>query len=471
MYWDREEREEKTVLSDADGFVVSADGKKLLAANNRTFAIVDVGPDKKMDKPLRISEMEMVVDPRAEWRQIFNDAWRQARDFFYDPNMHGVDWAAMREHYGALLEDAVTRWDVNFVLGELIAELSSSHTYRGGGDTESAPQRRVGMLGVNWALENGAYRIAEIIDDAQWDTEVRSPLAQPDVDVSQGDYVLAVNGVPIDPTKDPWAAFQGSADHTVELTVNSQPSMDGARKVLVTTLSSETRLRHLQWVEQNRRRVDELSDGRVGYVYVRSTGVDGQTELVRQFLAQMDKEGLVIDERWNSGGQIPDRFIELMNRPPLAFWAVRDGKDWQWPPAAHFGPKVMLINGLSGSGGDAFPDFFRKAGLGPLIGTRTWGGLIGMSGIPGLIDGGTVTVPTFRMYDPDGKWFAEGHGVDPDIPVPEDPTALARGAEPQLERAVQEVLRLIAETPSPIPPRPAYEVRTAPATRGTGGGG
>ncbi len=471
VYWDLEEREEKTVLSDADGFVVSADGKKLLAANNRTFAIVDVGPDKKMDKPLRISEMEMVIDPRAEWRQIFNDAWRQARDFFYDPNMHGVDWPAMREHYAALLEDAVTRWDVNFVLGELIAELSSSHTYRGGGDTESAPQRRVGMLGVNWALENGAYRIAEIIDDAPWDTEVRSPLAQPNVDVSEGDYVLAVNGVPVDPSKDPWAAFQGLADQTVELTVNSQPSMDGARKVLVTTLSSETRLRHLQWIEQNRRRVDELSGGRVGYVYVRSTGVDGQTELVRQFLAQMDKEGLVIDERWNSGGQIPDRFIELMNRPPLAFWAVRDGKDWQWPPAAHFGPKVMLINGLSGSGGDAFPDYFRKAGLGPLIGTRTWGGLIGMSGIPGLIDGGTVTVPTFRMYDPDGKWFAEGHGVDPDIPVPEDPTALARGAEPQLERAVQEALRLIAETPSPIPPRPVYEVRTAPATRGTGGGG
>ena len=463
VYWDLEEREEKTVIGDADGFDVSADGEKLLIREDRSFAIVDVKADQKMDEPLRVAEMETVVDPKAEWRQIFTDAWRLERDFFYDPNMHGVDWNAVRAHYGRLLEDAVTRWDVNFVIGEMIAELSASHTYRGGGQTESAPRRGVGLLGVDWELDDGAYRIARIIRGAQWDADVRSPLSQPGVDVSEGDYILAVNGIPLDPNRDPWAAFQGLAGQTVELIVNDRPRTDGARRVLVETLSSETRLRHLAWIEANRKAVDEATDGRVGYVYVRSTGRDGQAELLRQWRPQINKAGLIIDERWNSGGQIPDRFVELLNRPPLAFWAVRDGTDWAWPPMAHFGPKVMLINAWSGSGGDAFPDYFKKAGVGPLIGTRTWGGLIGITGAPSLIDGGSVTVPTFRMYDPDGEWFAEGHGVDPDIEVPEYPTALARGSEPQLERAIQEVLLLIQMNPPARPVRPPYEDRRAPA--------
>jgi len=466
VFWDLEEREEKTVLDDADGFLVSADGKKILAMNNGRFAIVSVSAGQKMDKPLRTSELATVVDPRAEWRQIFNDGWRIMRDYFYDGNMHGVDWSAMRDHYGELLNDTQTRWDVNFVLGELIGELNASHTYRRGGDTESAQRRGVGLLGVNWALESGVYRISEIVDGAPWDTEVRSPLAMPNTNVEEGDYVLAVNGIPLDPSKDPFAAFEGLAGQTVELLVNDAPTADGARRALVNTMRSEARLRHLQWIESNRRRVDEISGGRVGYVYVRSTGVDGQTELVRQFLAQFDKEAMVIDERWNSGGQIPDRFIELLNRPPLAFWAVRDGKDWQHPTTGHYGPKVMLINGWSGSGGDAFPDYFKRAGLGPLIGTRTWGGLIGYTGVPSLVDGGSVIAPTFRMYDPNSDWFPEGYGVEPDINVPEDPTAIARGGEPQLERAVEEVLRLLAEAPSPIPDRPAYENRTARSGRG-----
>jgi tricorn protease len=461
VYWDLEEREEKTVLEDADGFLVTADGKKMLIQSNRSFAIVSVAPNQKLETRLRTSELEATIDPRAEWRQLFADAWRFERDFFYDPNMHGVDWQAMREQYGRLIEDAVTRYDVNFVLGELIAELNASHTYRGGGDTESPERRSVGLLAVDWSLENGAYRIESIIDGAPWDAEVRSPLALPGVDVGEGDYVLAVNGVPLDTAKDPWASFQGLASETVELTVNDRPTMDGARTVLVETLRSETRLRHLAWIEANRKRVEEASDGRVGYVYVRSTGVDGQTELVRQFAAQFHKDGLVIDERFNSGGQIPDRFVELLHRPPLVFWAVRTGKDWQWPPVSHFGPKVMLINGWSGSGGDAFPYYFREYEVGPLIGMRTWGGLIGVSGAPPLIDGGGVTVPTFRMYSTDGVWFAEGYGVEPDIEVPEDPTQLARGVDPQLERAIQETLRLLEESPPVQAQRPGYEDRTA----------
>jgi tricorn protease len=458
-YYDLEKREEKTITDNSAAFDVSADGKKVLIGKDGTYAIVDVAADQKMEKPMPAGTLDMTVDPRAEWKQIFNDVWRFERDFFYDPNMHGVDWKAMRERYGKLLDNAVTRWDVNFVIGELISELSSSHTYRGGGDTPQGPDVAVGYLGCDWELSNGAYRVKKIITGAPWDTEMRSPLAMPGVKVAEGDYVLAVNGRPIDAAKAPWAAFAGLAKQTVTLTVNSKPSMDGAHDVLVQALDDETRLRHLAWIESNRKRVEAASGGKVGYVYVPSTGIDGQTELVRQFAAQFNKEGLVVDERFNSGGQIPDRFVELLNRKPLAFWAVRDGIDWQFPQVANFGPKAMLINGWSGSGGDAFPDYFRKAGLGPLVGMRTWGGLIGISGSPALIDGGAVTVPTFRMYDPDGKWFKEGHGVDPDIEVPEDYSQLAKGIDVQLERGIQEVMKQITAKGSPIPKRPAYEKR------------
>lgn len=461
VYFDLKEREEKTIVEDADRFWLSADGKKLLVSKDRAFAIVEVKPKQKLEKKLRTRKLETVVDPRAEWQQLFSDAWRFQRDYFYDPGMHGVDWDAIRQQYGGLLDDAVTRWDVNFVIGEMIAELNASHTYRGGGDTESAKRRGVGLLGIDWSLENGAYRVKRIIRGAPWDNEARSPLDMPGVGVKQGDYILAVNGVPLDTSKDPWASFQGLADETVALTVNDRPATNGAREVLVETISSETRLRHLAWIESNRRQVEEATDGSVGYIYVPNTGRQGQTELVRQFVAQFAKDGLIIDERFNSGGQIPDRFVELLNRPALSFWAVRDGKDWGWPPIGHFGPKVMLINGWSGSGGDAFPYYFRKAGVGPLIGMRTWGGLIGISGAPRLIDGGRVTVPTFRMYSTEGTWFEEGYGVDPDIEVIDDPTLLAQGRDPQLERAIEEVLRLLAENPPVTADRPQYEDRTA----------
>jgi tricorn protease len=462
VYYDLKEREEKTVFADANGYDLSADGKKLLVSSQRQFAIIDLKPDQKLEHPLRIAEMEATVDPRAEWRQIFSDVWRFYRDFFYDRNMHSVPWAEMRERYGRLIDDCVTRWDVNFVIGELISELNSSHTYRGGGDLEGERQLGVGLLGVDWSLENGAYRIARIIDGAPWDNEVRSPLREPGVNVRQGDYVLAVNGVPLDTASDPWAAFAGLAGRAVELTVNSRPTMDGARRVVVQTLRDETRLRNLAWIEANRRHVDSVSGGKVGYIYVPSTGIDGQTELERQIQFQFTKPALIVDERWNSGGQIPDRFIELLNRPPLAFWAVRDGHDWQFPPMAHFGPKVMLINGWSGSGGDAFPYYFREAGLGPLIGMRTWGGLIGISGAPPLVDGGGVTVPTFRQYSPTGQWFQEGHGVDPDIQVVDDPTQLARGVDPQLDRGIQEAVRLIGQKGFTWPTHPPIENRWRP---------
>ena len=460
IYYDLEEREEETILDDVNGFAVSADDEKLLVVSDGKFAIVDIEPSQEIEKPLDVSGLSMELDPVAEWRQIFDDAWRLERDFFYDPGMHGVDWDEMRKRYGALLPDVVTRWDLNFILGELIAELNASHAYRGGGDTEDEQRSTVGLLGCDYTVDDGAYRIERIIDGAPWDSEVRSPLNAPGVDVNEGDYLLAVNGKPIDTSKDPWAAFQGLGEKTVQLTVNDRPTMDDSRQVLVDTLRSEVRLRNLAWIESNRSKVDEATGGRVGYIYVPSTGINGQTELVRMFQGQYGKEALIIDERFNSGGQIPDRFVELLNRPLYNYWGVRDGEDWQWPPVANDGPKVMLINPWSGSGGDLFPWYFRQAGLGPLIGTTTWGGLIGISGAPGLIDGGIVTVPTFGIYSLDGEWIIENEGVKPDIEVVDDPALMVDGGDPQLERAIEEIMKALETNPGPTPNKPRYPDRS-----------
>ncbi len=462
VYWDLKEREEKTVVADADAFTVSANGQKLLVAKGPKYAILDIKPEQKLDKPLATASLEMTVDPRAEWKQIFNDAWRIERDYFYDPEMHGVDWNAMRQRYGGMLEDARTRDDVNYVIGELLGELNSSHTYKGGGDVDQPKQRSVGLLGADFALENGAYRIRHIVDGAPWDSEVRSPLARPGIKVKEGDYILAVDGTPLDVKQDPYAAFQGMAGKTVSLTVNDRPTLQGSHTVLVTPLASEYRLRNLAWINHNRLRVDSATQGRVGYIFVPSTGIDGQTELVRQYFGQTDKDALIIDERFNNGGQIPDRFVELLNRPRSNYWAVRDGIDWSWPLGVQQGPKVMLINSWSGSGGDMFPFLFKQAGVGPLIGKRTWGGLIGYSGQPSLIDGGGVTAPSFSIYSTDGKWIIEGHGVDPDIEVEDDPAQLAKGIDPQLEAGIREVLKELKEHPPVRPKRPPYPNRAQP---------
>jgi len=460
MFYDLEKREDKTMLDDVNGFELSADRQKMLVVKDGSYAIVEPKEGQKMDKKIATGGFEAMVDPVAEWRQIFTDAWRFERDMFYDPGMHGVDWNAMRARYGKLLAEAVTRWDVNFVIGELIAELNASHTYRSGGDTERSTERGVGYLGCDFVLTNGAYRIAKIINGAPWDSEVRSPLLRPGLtNVAEGDYLLAVNGEPLDIQEDPWAAFQGLGDKPVILTINDKPGVQGAREILVQTLSSEARLRHLAWINANRLAVEQASDGQIGYVYVPDTGAGGQDELVRQWRGQVTKSGLIVDERFNSGGQIPDRFVELLNRPLRNLWGVRDGADWPWPPVANFGAKAMLINGWSGSGGDCFPFYFKQSKLGPLIGGRTWGGLIGITGAPPLVDGGSVTVPTFGIYDAKGEWIIEGYGVDPDIEVVDDPGEMARGKDPQLERAVFEVMKAIRQDSMPEVKKPKYPNR------------
>lgn len=456
-FFDIEDREEKNIIK-LNSYELSADGKKLLVSST-TDGIVNIGENQKVEHPLRLTEMEMTVDPMAEWKQLFMDTWRMERDYFYDANMHGLNWNEVKDKYLRILAGARTREEVNFVLGEILGEMNASHTYNSGGDLESPKMENVGYLGVNWEADGQHYKIKEIIRGAAWDAEARSPLEEAGVNIKAGDYILAVNGVPLTTAQEPFAAFQTLGNKAVELTYNSSPSFDGAKTAVVKTISNEYRLRHLAWIEQNRQRVAAATNNQIGYIFVPSTGLDGQNELIRQFMGQWDKAGLIIDERFNNGGQIPDRFIELLNRKPLAYWATRDGKPNQWPMFANFGPKVMLINAWSGSGGDAFPDYFRKTGLGPLIGTRTWGGLIGISGAPTLIDGGEVTVPTFRMYNIDGTWFKEGYGVDPDIVVDENLGDMARGIDPQLERAITEIKKLLENKAFKTPAPPAREIR------------
>ena len=395
------------------------------------------------------------IAPREEWRQLFMDVWRIQRDFFYLENMHGVDWPGIRDRYLKMLDGCVSREDVSFVLGEVIAELNVGHTYYSGGDTEQQPRRNVGLLGVDWELDSGAYRVARIYAGADWDVDARNPLHASGVEFGEGDYLLAVNGVPVDVTRDPWAAFADTAGRAITVTVSSKPELDDeARDVVLKPVSSERNLRYRAWIEHNRAYVAEKTNGQVGYVYVPDTAISGRNDFVRQYYGQLHKKALIVDERWNSGGYDPSCFVKMMNEPVTNFWARRDGKDVPQPANVHQGPKCMLINALAGSGGDNFPWVFRHYGLGKLIGTRTWGGLVGMSGNPGLIDGGYSTVPNWGFYELDGTWGVEGHGVDPDIEVIDDPTLMVDGGDPQLDAAIEQMLKEIAEFEYVVPKRP-----------------
>ncbi len=468
-YFDLEEREEKTVLSGIDTYDISADGKKVIYKSKDTYGIVELAADKKVgDDKIATDKLEAWINPQEEWTQIFNEAWRVERDFFYDPAMHGLDWPAIKKRYAAMLPFVVNRADLNYVIGEMIAELNASHAYVGGGDVEQPKNVSVGLLGCDFELDKtglpaqagSAYRFKKIYEGAVWDDEARSPLREPGVSVKEGEYLLAVNGLPVDTSQDPWAAFQGLADEVTTLTINSTASMTGAREVVVKPLASELRLRNLAWIESNRRKVEEATGGRVGYIYVPDTGIEGQNELVRQFTPQRIKDGMIIDERFNSGGQIPDRFVELLNRPIYNYWGRRDHRDWQTPFVTHNGPKVMLINGWAGSGGDAFPYYFRKAGLGPLVGKRTWGGLIGISGNPQPIDGGFVSAPTFGFFNTEGKWDVEGHGVEPDYDIENAPHELVAGRDPQLEKAIELVMEMLKKNPTQKMQKPGYPDRS-----------
>lgn len=462
-----DEIEEKTVVAGAQMVGLSGDGKKvLLAGQGNRWKIADARAGQSMADAIQPSGLRKRLQPREEWHQLVQDAWRRHRDFFYVENMHGVDWDAVYDHYSKMVDHAASREDVGYIIGEMISELNVGHAYYWGGDTEGQPSQNVGVLGVDFELateageagEVRAYRIKRLYAGAPWDTDARNPLDLLGVDVGVGDAITHVNGRAIDTSKDPWAAFVGTAGKPTTITVASALAGDketvNERTYTITPLGDDSALRYRHWVEANRQYADKASGGKVGYIHVPDTGVNGQNELFRQFYAQIDKQALIIDDRWNGGGQIPTRFIELLNRPRTNYWYRRDGKDWPWPYDSHQGPKAMLINGLAGSGGDMFPWLFKHNNLGPLIGTRTWGGLVGISGVPPLIDGGYTAVPNFGFYRADGTWGIEGHGVDPDLPVIDHPTDLADGRDPQIDAAVQYLLQAIEREGYQPPQRP-----------------
>lgn len=451
-----DDHEEQVVVAGAGGFHLSSDGEKILYIKGGKALIADASADADGETVVT-SGMDVLIQPREEWAQILVDAWRLHRDFFYDSGMHGVDWDLVKAQYQAMLADCVTREDVSYVLREMVSELNVGHAYYSGGDVERGPRENVGMLAADFVVDSGMYKFDHIQEGAKWDVDARGPLSQPGVEDLTGKFLHAVNGVQVDASKDPSAWFQGLAGKVITLAVADSASREDEtmRDLVVKALGSERDIRYRAWIERNRAYVEAQTGGKVGYIYVPDTGVNGQNNLVRQFYGQAGKAALIIDERWNGGGQIPTRFIELLNRPVTNYWARRDGADWTWPPDAQQGPKCMLINGLAGSGGDAFPAYFRQAGLGKLIGRRTWGGLVGMTGSPGLIDGGRVTVPSFGYYEKDGTWGIEGHGVDPDIEVIDDPALMMNGGDPQLDAAIALMLEELGAHPYVAPSRPA----------------
>jgi tricorn protease len=464
-----DEEMEKTVLAGVTDYDVSDDGQKLVVANaSLTLAIVDAAPDQSWDEPLSMAGVSAEIDPRVEWMATFRDAWRIMRDYFYDPDMHGVDWAGVKRQYEPMVEDCASRSDLSYVIGEMIAELNVGHAYYMGGESTEIPASlSVGMLGCNFELDDGAYRISRIYQGGAWDSDARGPLSQPGIDVNEGDYLLEVNGVPVDTDKDPWAALQGLAGMDVTLTVSEYPAIDDSvRHVIVTPAPSDFDLRYRAWIERNRAYVADKTGGKVGYIYVPDTAVEGRNNIARQFGGQMHMDALIIDERWNAGGWSPERFVELFDRHLGSYWGVREtDAGFPEPGVGHYGPKCMLINGAAGSGGDSFPFWFKERGVGPLIGTRTWGGLVGLSGNPTLADGGYMSVPMFGFYNKDGTWGIEGHGVDPDIEVVDDPALMVDGGDPQLDKAIEVMLDEIEKNPYVPVTKPGYPDRSGMGIR------
>lgn len=461
--YDLAEREDSEVIANINSATVTADGSSILVGSRGQYGIIKPAGGQKISDPIPTDGLVMDLVPKEEWKQIFNDTWRRHRDFFYDPTMHGTDWDGLKKQYGDLIEDARTRWDVSFLQSNLAAELSAGHTYTFGGDNESVSTQRTGLLGVNLELTRNGYRIKHIVKPAAWDTEVRSPFDRPGMTVSEGDYIHSVNGIKLDVNKDPYAAFENLDGEIVSIMISSSGNAKDAEKVVIETLSpqQENMLRHLEWIENNRKMVEELSDGNLGYIYMSNTAGRGQLELVKMYYGQLDKKGFIIDERFNGGGQLADRFLELLKRPVTYNLHWRHGKDHTNPIKTNTGPMGMLINGWAGSGGDGLPWAFQELEAGPIVGERTLGILVGPATGHGLIDGGGITVPGARLYDNDGHWFWEGEGVRPDFPVWDDPNLLVKGIDPQMIKVVEEVMKMVDDSSNRMTPAPPLEDRSA----------
>lgn len=437
-------------------YSVSSDGKKLLfgARGGRWSVVPTLAPPKPGEGAISTAQLEMKVDPRAEWANIFRETWRIQREYFYDEKMQGADWNAIYNKYLPLLASVQHRSDLGYLIAQTGGELTVGHSYLSGqGDVPSDSPVSVGLLGADIKVENGKYRLSRIYSGENWNPELRAPLSAPGIDAREGDYVLAVNGKAVDASANFYSFFEGMANRQIVLRLNDKPTPEGSRLVTVVPIASENGLRTRAWVEDNRRTVDKLSGGRLAYVWLPNTAGPGYTSFVRYFYAQQNREGTVVDERYNQGGMVADFIVNELDRKPMGFFAQRDGSPFFSPIAGINGPKVMIINESAGSGGDALPFYFKLRKLGPLIGTRTWGGLVGTLGTPPTIDGGGITAPSLAFYNFDGKWDVENIGVSPDINV--ENTPIANGKDAQLERAVAEAMKLLETNSQKRVSRPA----------------
>ncbi len=451
------EQQDQNIMEGIRTGIVSDDESKFLYVHRGDYGVADLAPDRQPgDGKLDLDDLSMRIEPRKEWEQIFVDGWRIYRDYFYVDNLHGVDWDGFRERYAELLPYVGHRFDLDYIFGEMLAETNTGHAYVDYGYFERVDRMDTGLLGVDLELDtqNQRYIIAKILEGENWNESRRSPLTAQGVDIEEGDYLISIDGFDVTTADNPYRFLEDRVGKPTRITVNSRPTADGARTYTIRPIRSEIELRYLDWVNTRRQMVEELSDGRIGYIHVPNTAVEGNRELHKGMYAYHHKDALIIDERFNGGGFIPDRMTELLSRETHAKWHRRGLDPMRTPGVAHDGPKAMLINEYSASGGDAFPYFFRQKDLGTIIGTRTWGGLVGMTRNAELMDGGYIGVPRFGIYNQEGEWIIEGVGVYPDIEVVDIPHKVARGEDPSLEKAVEVLLQQLEEDPPAEWPTP-----------------
>ena len=462
--YDLKERKDKILIEGTQRFALSFDGSKLLYEANgghdgHTYGIIDAkpdGPKKVGEGALNLAGMKAQIDPSAEWKQMFNEVWRQERDYFYSAAMNGVDWEKMKEKYAQLLPWVADRYTLTYIMGEMIGELSNSHTYVGGGDYPDLRPVNVGLLGVDFEADPsaGRYRFKKIYAGENWDPQTRSPLTEPGVTVKEGDYLIAVNGRPLRTPQNPYELFVNTANENVTLTVNSKPSEEGAHTVQVKPVADEHNLRELAWIESNRKKVDAASQGRIGYVYLPDMGGPGLNQFVKQYFPQIRKQGMIIDVRYNGGGFVDQLIFERLRRVLAGMGSMRNWESGTVPPVVFNGSMACVTNRYAASDGDIFSYYFKYYKLGPLIGERTWGGVRGIRGQMPLMDGGYITRPEAARYDLNSKWIVENHGVQPDIVVENRADLVVKGQDPQLEKAIEVVMKAIKANPKKLPPRP-----------------
>jgi len=470
--FDLSKRKLDKFLDEVNDFSVSSDGSKVLYRKGEQFIIASAaeppgeggGKPKPGEGPLKLDSMQVYIEPRAMWKQQYHEAWRIERDFLYDPNHHGLDLAKAEKKYAPYLDALGSRDELNYLFEEALGEIQVGHVFVFGGYEPEVKRVRSGLLGADYAIENGRYRVLRVYNGENWNPDLQAPLTQPGVNVKAGEYILAVNGRDVHAADDIDSFFEGLGGKQVIVKVGSSPDGKGSRDVTVVPIDSETGLRHLAWVEGNRRKVDELTGGRVAYVHLPNTAGRGFSSFNRYYYAQVGKEAAILDERFNEGGDLADYIIDALRRPLMSLAITREGERFTSPGAAIYGPKVMIVNEMAGSGGDAQPWYFRKAGIGPLVGKQTWGGLVGIWGYPDFIDGGGVTAPRGAIFGLNGEWEVEGNGIKPDYDVDLDPAAVQKGHDPQLEKAVEVVMDLLKKSPLPQykqPPYPDHQVGTS----------